>query len=206
MVSLQSHSSRTLICIAVKDQETELHWTSRRHTDTPSLDTSLQVSPYFAPKTSPVINLKDRELNICLWVYVLQQVTFLWDGACMSTKTSKKKKVNRGFKTESTSIEFLIIQACKEAFWENYKYSDCIILKGGPCCLFQSMPTASFILIDQSTQATVFLKGAEDGPIHSASCLCACVLVSMKLSPTALAEGCFCEWHQAPCGCWSHFV
>lgn len=62
------------------------------HRDSLSLDTSLQMSPYFAPETSPFINLRDRVLNVCLWACVFQQVTFLWDDGCTSTTASKKSE------------------------------------------------------------------------------------------------------------------
>lgn len=81
MVPLQTHSSRTLTCIAVKEQET-VNYTERHrdvHTDFLWFDTSLQMSLYFPLKTCLFINLTDRELNICVSVCAFE---------CASIKTT----------------------------------------------------------------------------------------------------------------------
>lgn len=143
------------------------------HRDSLSLDTSLQMSPYFAPKTSPFINLRDRELNVCLWACVsTSHFSLRWR---LHVNNSKQKKWIVFLKRRPHRLNSSLYKHVKRHFLENYKYSNSIILKWVPCCLFQSMPTASFILIDQSAQATVFLKGTEDGPIYRASCRCASV-------------------------------
>lgn len=76
MVPLHSHSSRTLTCMAVKDQETVnyIEWDRDAHTDLYLLNTSLQMSLYFSLKTSLSINLTNREFNmcVCFCVYVCE--------------------------------------------------------------------------------------------------------------------------------------
>lgn len=67
MVLFQSHGSRTVTCIAVKDQETVNYteWHKDARTDLLSLDTSLLMSPCFSLKTSLSINLTDKSTCVC---------------------------------------------------------------------------------------------------------------------------------------------
>lgn len=91
MVLFQSRGSRTVTCIAVKDQETVNYteWHKDVWTDLLLLDTSLLISLCCFLKTSASINVIDEEfsLSVCLHQYKSNKSLFL-----MASYQQKMKK------------------------------------------------------------------------------------------------------------------